>query len=264
MKTILITGASSGIGQALALHYAQSGAILFLTGRDAGRLADVADQCRIRGARAVHAATVNVTDVTAMTTQCTQWDDMSPIDIVIANAGISGGAAGMDTETTDQARQIFAVNLGGVLNTLAPVLPRLQARQSGHVVVISSLAAHMPLPGAPAYSASKAAVGFYGQALAGMLSGSGVRVSVVYPGFVVSRMTAVNNFAMPFLMPADRAAQIIVKGIAKGQTRIYFPWAMAGAVRLASILPARFLAFMTRLLPRKAALSRDDIQADVN
>ena len=129
--------------------------------------------------------------------------------------GISGGTGGaggdpsagpMQGESPAQARQIFDVNLGGVLNTLEPVLPAMLQRGRGQVAIISSLAAFRGWPGAPAYSASKGAVRFYGEALRGALHSSGVEINVVCPGFVVSRMTDVNQFPMPFLMSAEKAA----------------------------------------------------------
>ena len=247
---ILITGASSGIGEALALAYAGAGTRLALTGRDAARLATVTDACRTRGAT-VDAAVLDVADRAAMAAQVARWDDADPIELAIANAGISAGTGG-GQESEAQLRLITAVNVDGVINTVAPLLPRMVARGRGQLALMSSLAGFRGVGGAPAYSASKAWVRVYGEALRLDLATHGIRVSVICPGFVRSRMTAVNRFPMPFLMDADRAARIIQRGLAANRGRIAFPWQMAAAVWLLNALPALVADALLSGLPRKS------------
>lgn len=236
-KTILITGASSGIGEALALHYAAPEVFLALSGRNEERLTAIADKCRVCGA-SVETALVNVTDKAAMTAWIEGLDDERPLDLVIANAGISGGTGGvMDGEPIGQAQDIFDVNLQGVLNTIHPVMERMVLRGRGQIALMSSLAGYRGFPGAPAYSASKGAVRFYGEALRPTLSLRGVAVNVICPGFIESRMTAVNKFPMPFLMSAEKAAQIIVRGLEKNRSRISFPAVTVLFAWLLSVLP---------------------------
>ncbi len=222
-KSILITGASSGIGRALALYYAGSGVFLALSGRNEERLNDAANACRAKGAT-VETALVSVTDQTKMKEWIEHADQKNALDLIIANAGISGGTGGvMEGEPIDQARAIFDVNLMGVINTIAPALPRFTKRGSGQIAIISSLAGYRGFPGAPAYSASKGAVRFYGEALRGAVCKTGVKINVIMPGFVESRMTAANNFKMPFFMSAEKAARIIAKGLSVNKGRIAFP-----------------------------------------
>ncbi len=234
---VVVTGASGGIGAALALHYAQEGIVLSMTGRNPERLGETARQCRERGAQ-VHTGIIDVTNREGMETWLGGIDDANPVDIVIANSGISAGTGGiLHGEDPGQVRRLFEVNVTGVLNTVEPLLPRMIARGKGHVALMSSLAAFRGWPGAPAYCASKAAVKVYGEGLRGALRKTGVRVHVICPGFVRSRMTDANDYPMPFLIGADKAARIIASGIERNKGRIAFP------------LPAHCAAWMFGAMP---------------
>ena len=250
-RSILITGASSGIGAALAEAYAAPGVTLALTGRHENRLATVAERCRQRGATVIVAA-LDVTDTAALAAWIGAADDHAPLDLVIANAGVSGGTEG--GEGAAQARRIFAVNLDGVLNTVLPAIPRMQRRGRGQIALMSSLAAFRGFPGAPAYCASKAAVKTWGEALGGSLRGDGIGVSVICPGFVRSPMTDVNPFPMPMLMDTGRAVAIIRRGLARNRARIAFPWPMYALVWLLGALPPRLTDPLFARLPEKVSL----------
>jgi short-subunit dehydrogenase len=246
-KNILITGASSGVGKALALHYANAGATLILGGRDEIRLNEVADACRKSGAEVV-TRVVDVTDQSGMANWIDEAASQRPLNLVIANAGISGGASGgLDAAT----RKVFAVNIDGVLNTVHPALTAMRARKSGQIAIISSLAGLIGMPGAPGYSASKAAVRAYGEALRGLYRGQGIGVSVVIPGFIKSGITDKNKFPMPFLMPADKAARIIARGLSRNKARIAFPWQMYSLILLISALPMGLIDRIFSRLPDK-------------
>lgn len=246
---ILITGASSGIGAALAAAYAAPGRHLVLTGRSAERLDAVARACRDRGAT-VAARALDVTDGPAMADWIATLDDARPLDLVIANAGISAGA-GDGGESAAQARQVLAVNLDGVVNTVYPALERFRARGRGQVAVIASVAGYRGLPGAPAYAASKAAVKAWGEGLRPLVAAEGVKVNVVCPGWVESRMTADNRFPMPFLMTSERAAVLIQRGLARNRARITFPWQMAILAWFLGALPPAWLDPILARAPRK-------------
>ena len=256
-RVILITGASSGIGAALARAYAEPGTTLLLLGRAAERLAQVAASCRETGADTITSA-IDVTDRVALLTWISGTDDRTPIDLVIANAGISGGTSGKaDSGGEDEAqvRRLFAVNVEGVLNTVQPLIPRMRSRRNGQIALMSSLAGYRGVAGAPAYCGTKAAVKAYGEGLRGALAADGIAVSVICPGFVESAMTAVNDFPMPFLVPADRAARIIRSGLARNRARIAFPWPMAALAWLGGTLPPALTDSVINRLPRKPALS---------
>jgi len=246
---ILITGASSGIGAALALAYAQPGAHLSLGGRNQDRLAAIAAQVAARGATSTVAA-IDVRDSAGVAAWIRAADERAPLDLVIANAGISGGTHG-GPETPEQTRAIFAVNLDGVLNVVLPVVPRMAARGRGQIAIISSLAGYRGMPGAPAYSGSKAAVRVWGEGLRGDLLPQGVKVNVVMPGFIKSPMTDANRFPMPFLMSAEKAAGIIQRGLAADRARIAFPFPTAFVAWLMGALSPAIVDPLLRLLPKK-------------
>ncbi len=248
--SLLITGASSGIGAALARAYARPGTSLFLLGRNEARLAGVAQGCGAAGA-AVSQATIDVTDRAALEDWIQACDAAVPLDLVIANAGVSAGT-GAGGESADQIRRILATNLDGVVNTVLPALAGMRRRKSGQIALMSSLAGFRGFPGAPAYCASKAAVRAWGESLRGSLYADGIRVTVVCPGFVRSPMTAINPFPMPFLVEAERAARIIKRGLTRNRARIAFPWPLAAAIWLLTALPPGLSDPAMRRLPEKS------------
>ncbi len=248
-SSILITGASSGIGAALALEYAAPGITLSLCGRDSDRLEQTAAACRAAGA-AVDTQLVDVTDRGAVRDWIERRDADSPLDLAIANAGISGGARG-GGESEAQIRRIFAVNVDGVINTVLPAVDAMAARRRGQIALMSSLSAFRGLPGAPAYSASKALVKNWGEALRGRLARDGIEVSVICPGFVISRMTAKNPYHMPMLMSADKSARIIRRGLARNRARIAFPFPIYFIIWLIGALPPALSDPLMRRLPEK-------------
>jgi short-subunit dehydrogenase len=240
-SSIVITGASSGIGEALALDYARPGVALALSGRDADRLEAVAAACRVKGATVV-ADTVDVVDRDKLGPWLTAFDDAHPVDLVIANAGISIDKSNSSLDDFSVIRKTFDVNVGGVLNTVEPLLARLVKRKRGQIAVVASLASFIGLPYSASYNASKAAVRVWGESIRYVLQKDGIGVSVICPGFVASRMTANAPFPMPFLMTAERASAIIRHGLAHNHARIAFPIGTKAAVWFGQSLPGRWTA----------------------
>ncbi len=234
-RHILITGASSGIGAALAEAYAAPGITLALHGRNRERLDHVAESARQRGAE-VTVTIVDVTDAESMAAWISECDARQPIDLIIANAGVSLGK-NWGGETDQESRAMFDINVTGVLNTVQPVLPLMKARKRGQIAIVSSLASFRGLYRGGSYSATKAAVRIYGEALRSSVMQYGIEVNVICPGFIKTPMTDVNNFPMPLMMPVDKAARIIQDGLAKNRGRIAFPWAMYMLVWLLAALP---------------------------
>jgi short-subunit dehydrogenase len=247
--SVLITGASSGLGAGLARAFAGPGVTLHLSGRDRTRLEEVAGQCRAKGSE-VLTTQVDVSDRGAVAEWVRASDCLRPLDLVIANAGISAGTGG-GGETAEQMRAIFAVNVDGVFNTVMPAIPLMQARRRGQIGIMSSLASFRGFPGAPAYCASKAAVRVWGEGLRGELAPLGIGVSVICPGFVETPMTAVNRFRMPFLMDVERASAIMARGLADNRGRIAFPWPMHLMARIAGCLPSGWMDRIAAGMPKK-------------
>ncbi len=248
-SSILITGGSSGLGAALAEGYAADGVRLVLSGRNQVRLDAVAAACRARGAT-VETAMLDVADADATGRWVRDADDAAALDLVIANAGISGGDGGVG-QGAAATRRIFAVNVDGVINTVLPALERMLPRRAGQIAIMSSLASFRGMPSAPAYSASKAAVRSWGEGLRARHARDGVAVNVICPGFVKSRMTEGNPFPMPLLMEAGRAAGIMRSGLARNKARIAFPLRMYWVAWLMGALPPGLIDRMLSRLPDK-------------
>lgn len=245
---VVITGASSGIGEALAIECAKRGDRLFLCGRNAQRLENTAENCRALGA-ATDAETIDVTDSEAVAQWLTQCENKAPIERVFANAGVSTGE-----ETSDNVRRTFATNVGGVVNTVLPAIEIFrngQERTTKQIVITSSIAGYGPLKACPSYSATKSCVKTWGLALRGMLAPEGIAVSVICPGFIRSRITDANTCPMPFFMEADKAASIILKRADKNKGMISFPWPMRLSTWFLSIMPQFLNELINKLLPKK-------------
>jgi len=260
-RSIAITGASGGIGAALAEACAAPGVTLALAGRDRTRLESVAERCRARGAE-VDLACFDLTDPAAAEAWIDAADRRRPLDLLIANAGISSGL-GPDRapEPAAAVRQVFAVNIGGMVNVVSPAIERMLPRGRGRIGLIGSLAGLRGLPSSPAYSASKAAVHVYGQALRGWLRPSGLSVTVICPGYVDSPMSARVVGAKPWMIPASRAAGIILDGIERGKARVIFPLLLAWGIWALSLLPEPiallflgFFQFSVRKAPQSSLL----------
>lgn len=243
---VLITGASSGIGAALARAYAAPGMRLALFGRDEHRIRATAEACRSQGAL-VAAILVDVIDAETMAAAVTLVDNAHPVDLVVANAGISGAVLGAHGGVAP----LFAVNVMGVVHTVEPLLPRMIARGHGQIALMSSIAAFVARPGTAAYCASKAAVRIWGEGLRERLAPQGVTVSVVCPGFVDTPLTRRNRFPMPMLMDPDTAAKLIKTRLARGDGRIAFPAPIYWGARLAGLLPVALQQLATGRWPGK-------------
>jgi len=237
-RVVVITGASSGLGAALAAAYAERGVVLGLLGRDRQRLAATEDICRERGASA-SAASIDVTDAPAMESWLRGFDSEHPIDLLVANAGTSAGPdPDSPSEGVETATRQVGVNLLGAINTVEPLLPALCTRGRGHIAVVSSIAAYRGLPYSPGYCASKAGLRAYAEALRPRLKPHGVGMTVVCPGFFDSPMTDRFDGPTPFLSSVGRAAQIVKRGIDRRRRRVAFPWPLVLGLKFCDIAPA--------------------------
>ncbi len=248
-KSIIITGGSSGIGAALARAYAGEGVTIGLLGRNQERLEAVASECQAQGAT-VRIGIVDVTQPDSMKAWLEHFDDEHPVDLVIANAGVSGGTAGGD-ETLEDMQHIFRTNVDGVWHSLLPLIPRMRERGQGQIGIVASLAGYRGFPGAPAYCASKAAMKVYGEALRGYLAQDKVGVSVICPGFVKTPMTDVNDYTMPFMVTPEKAAVAIRKGLAANRARIAFPFPAAMLMWFLGLLSPALTDWIFSGLPAK-------------
>ncbi|MBN66278.1 MAG: short-chain dehydrogenase [Rickettsiales bacterium] len=249
---IIITGASSGLGAALAKAYAGHGIVLGLTGRNEPRLSEVAETCRANGAE-VHTCTIDVRDDEALHDWMVAFDAQHPVDLVIANAGISGGTSGQ-TESAHQTKQLLDVNIRGVANTVLPLVEAMKERGKGQLAIMSSVASFVAYPGAPAYCASKAAVRVWGEALGGSLAKHNIIVSVICPGYIRTPMTDKNDFPMPLLLEAEEAAFRIKNALEEEKLRIAFPLGLYWMAQLAMCIPRPLRNYIFTRMPAKTPI----------
>lgn len=246
MKTVLITGASSGLGAAMALRFARRGMRLGLVARRVEQLERVAHQVEQLGGRAtVYPADVRKTERMSEVLQCFARD-AGGLDCVIANAGMGESQPGARFDPRAVA-EVFEVNCIGLANTLLPALPIMSRQQSGVLVGMSSIAGYRAMPGSLAYSATKAAVLTFMEGLSMELRGTGIFAMSVHPGFVRTPMTDVNSFPMPFRIEPDDAARRIERAIDERVERFDFPLPFAIGKHVLKWAPRSWLL---RILPR--------------
>ena len=237
-KVVFLTGASSGIGEALALAIAKRGAALGLVARRRELLNDLADRCRKFDIK-VRVFPLDVTDEEALYEAADEMRaEFGRIDILIANAGIGGNDEETRAYTPRAVRKVIDTNLIGAVNAVHAVVPQMAERGSGHLVAISSLAGFRGLPKSAAYSASKAGMTAFFESVRLDLKHSGVDVTIIQPGFIRTPLTSGRTNKMPFLMELDDAIPLFLKAIEKKKKFAAFPWQLATLVRAGKIMPA--------------------------
>jgi len=235
-KVVLITGASSGIGRALALELARRGAAVGLLARREDLLQEVVKEIAGHGGKA-SALPADVTDANAVrATVSALQSEFGPIDLLIANAGVGATIAGGKLEPEGVAK-VFDVNVIGVVSSVTAVIPQMIERGRGHLAVISSLAAYRGLPKSAAYCASKAAVSSLFESLRLDLQPKGIDVTIIHPGFIKTPLTAGRQAKLPFLLEVDDAARKMIGAIEKRKKSYAFPWQLATIVRAGMVMP---------------------------
>ena len=231
---VIISGASGGLGLALARHYLEQGAAVGAMARRTDLLQTLAEQFP----QQVYPYALDVRDAPAMRAAAQDFMTRCGVpDIVIANAGVSVGTLTEYVEDTEAFQQVVDINVLGTVKTFQPFLRAMRKAKCGSLVGIASVAGFRGLPGASAYSASKAALISYLESLRVELRGSGVKVVAVCPGYIKTPMTDINPYPMPFILEADVAARRIARVIGKGRSLAVVPWQMALVGKALRLMP---------------------------
>jgi len=239
-QVIALTGASGGIGVALAMELAEPGRRFLLIARDDQKLQRLAEQLRSLGCVAEYAA-LDLRDDKAVMTCLDAFDRRHPVDLLIANAGVTAGLGpGRSREGDAEIARQIDINYRGAVSTVSALVERMRERGRGQIVLVSSLAGLRALPDMPTYSATKAALIAYGHALRGWLKPSGVDVTILCPGFVTTPMSQRHVGAKPFEISAEKAAVIMRRAIEKRRAIHAFPFLLAAGIYLQNLLPPRW------------------------
>jgi short-subunit dehydrogenase len=245
-SAVVITGASAGLGRALALAYAAEGSALGLMGRDRVRLDRVAEQCRVRGAQ-VETRVCDLCQGADAHEFVGAFVAAHPATLLIVNAGVfCGHHPGREMEDAAEVTAVLRTNLEAAVLTIAAALPAMRAQKSGRIAIIGSLAALQPLADAPAYSASKAGLMAYGEALREWVRPDGVGVTLVYPGHIATEQVANHEGALPLMISPEVAAARIKHGLDRGHDAIAFPRRLLWLIRAGRLLPWRLRAQLGR------------------
>jgi len=231
-RIIWITGASSGIGKALAELYAGAGHTVAISARSTDALERVAGS-----SDNIHAVPLDITDADAVHEAAAHIAARyGAIDLAILNAGV-WSQMGVDEFDTAKIRQSMEVNFGGTVNCVGAMIGPMMARRAGHIAIVASVAGYVGLPQSLAYGPTKAALISFAESLKPDLDRYNVAVSIINPGFVETPLTAKNDFAMPFILKPDDAAQRIAKGLKRGKFEIAFPWQLVSSLKGLRKLP---------------------------
>ena len=237
-KVVLLTGASSGIGEGIALALANKGAVLGLLARRENLLSELVQKCEAAGAIA-YTLSCDVVDTDAVHNAAAKLrEKCGHIDILIANAGIGGNNRETRDLQPDAVKKVIDINLLGAVNSVHAVLPQMLERGSGHLVAISSLAGFRGLPKSAAYSASKAGMTAFFESVRLDVQQKGIDVTIIQPGFIRTPLTEGRTNKMPFLMELDDAIPHFLNAIERKKKFSAFPWQLATIVRLGKIMPA--------------------------
>ncbi len=237
-KVVFLTGASSGIGEALAIEIARRGATLGLLARRAEMLRELAGKCEAVGGKA-RVLAGNVVDAqTVQESADALRAEFGQIDILIANAGIGGKSKETQTLVPAAVKEVIDINLIGAVNSVYAVLPQMLERGSGQLVAISSLAGIRGLPKSAAYCASKAGMTALFESIRLDVQERGVAVTIIQPGFIRTPLTAHRKNKLPFLMELEDAVPLFLKAIENRKKFAAFPWQLASFVKLGKIFPA--------------------------
>ncbi len=238
-KYIAITGASRGLGKALALELAGPGVTLYLSATNVQTLETVGEMCRERGADA-KTSIADVTRLPDVESWAREISKDGPLDMLIMNAGLFDGLrSGRTFEDASDAKQLISVNLIGCINCASSFAPAMIEHGMGRLVFVSSLAALSPLADAPAYSASKAGLSAYANALRELLLPHGVHVTTVHPGHIETDQTKRQVGGLHFMVSAEKAAKTITKQLNRERDNFSFPWQLALLVGLSKLLPEK-------------------------
>jgi short-subunit dehydrogenase len=237
-RAIFLTGASSGIGEGLALALAKKGTVLGLVARRETMLRELAEKCEKAGGVA-RALPADVTDPSAVAEAFQQFiHEFSTIDILIANAGVGGNDKSTRTYDPASVKKVIDINLMGAVNAVHAVLPKMLEQGHGHLVAISSLAGFRGLPKSAAYSASKAGMTTFFESVRLDVKDKGIAVTIIQPGFIKTPLTAGRTHRMPYLMELDDAIPKFLNAIEKRKKFAAFPWQLATIVRAGKFMPA--------------------------
>jgi short-subunit dehydrogenase len=248
-RTAWITGASSGIGRALAVALARQGVKVAASARSGDTLAELA-----RAHPGIAPLPLDVTDAAAMTQAARSIaGTLGPIDLAVFNAGIWEAMAARNFSSAKAAHSM-AVNYQGVVNGVEAVLPAMLERGHGHISMVASVAGYRGVGPTSAYGPTKAAVINLAETLRNDLALRGIKVSVINPGYVETPMTSTNKFPMPYMVSAEDAARRIIHGLEKGKFEIAFPWQLVALMKLGRLMPNRLFFWYARTVlapPRK-------------